>query len=209
MTCFRYRSWKSREHNMASHLTRISKGGENEMDRIRCLFKKWVPAEEYGRTVNPGAAHHAAQQFLKSHEYCLCLSAQHVSTDIYWYHWRKVCVLYVNLLHTILRTLSLSNETTTTSKQWLSPVFLLHVCSAMPSQTKVMQRTRNEATVECQTIHSCHAESTQSNANYMKWGADRMSDGVVCQSNEQSKEWNQQAGRDKWWGHQTSKRWKE
>ena len=38
------------------------------MDRIRCLFKKWVPAEEYGRTVNPGAAHHAAQQFLKSHD---------------------------------------------------------------------------------------------------------------------------------------------
>ena len=45
-----------------------SKGGESEMDRIRCLFKKWVPAEEYGRTVNPGAAHHAAQQFLKSHD---------------------------------------------------------------------------------------------------------------------------------------------
>ena len=47
----------------------ISKGSENEMDRIWCLFKKWVPAEEYGRTVNPGAAHHAAQQFLKSHDY--------------------------------------------------------------------------------------------------------------------------------------------
>ena len=47
----------------------LSKGGENEMDRIRRLFKKWVPAEEYGRTVNPGAAHHAAQQFLKSHDF--------------------------------------------------------------------------------------------------------------------------------------------
>ena len=45
-----------------------AKGGKNEMDRIRCLFKKWVPAEEYGRTVNPGAPHHAAQQFLKSHD---------------------------------------------------------------------------------------------------------------------------------------------
>ena len=47
-----------------------SKGGESEMDRIRCLFKKWVPAEEYDRTVNPEAAHHAApaQQFFKSHD---------------------------------------------------------------------------------------------------------------------------------------------
>ena len=48
-----------------------------------------------------------------------------------------------------------------------------------------MQRTRNEATVECQTIHSCYAESTQSNANYTKWGDGRMSDGVLCRSNEQ------------------------
>ena len=32
------------------------------MDRIRCLFKMLVPAEEYDRTVNPGAAHHAAHK---------------------------------------------------------------------------------------------------------------------------------------------------
>ena len=117
-----------------------------------------------------------------------------------FFHWRKVCVLYVSLLHTILRILSLSNETTaTSSKQWPRPVFLLHVCSAMPSQTKVMQRTWNEATVECQTIHSCHAESTQSNANYMKWGADRMSDGAVCRRNEisdMSHDKESTAGRD-------------
>ena len=46
------------------------------MDRIRRLFKKWVPAEEYGRTVNPGAAHHAAQQFLKSHDQLTNTSTQ-------------------------------------------------------------------------------------------------------------------------------------
>ena len=47
-------------------------------------LKKWVPAEEYGRTVNPGAAHHAAQQFLKSHDQLPLLIGQHVSTDIYY-----------------------------------------------------------------------------------------------------------------------------
>ena len=168
---------------------------------------------------------------------CLCLSAQHISTNIYWYHRRKVAYLYVAcLLHTILRTLTCSDSTNirqaptknvgcwiaselpsssfshsamkqaTSSTQWPSRVFYM---SAVCRETPPVLGPYCTSTGS-RAAHSKHGARTA--CQRKPWSAGRCSvpeqwaQTVKMQHGRQGKS---TAGRDKWWGHHTSKRWKE